>query len=410
MRIPIFVLLWFIFWLVLANFSIGGISPISYKTNLVAIIGVFGMIFGMFIASNSKIIGLLEFKNHKYENRLESFFSFFKPISLIIVLGLLLKFIWIFISDPLLVSRLALFGNEEEPSIIFGSQQLLLLYTIFIKTILKCLVIIGFYLSFIKKKSKYFLIANLIWLLDSILFLGRGALLEFIFQILFYLLLCKTFKITFSKSTKNILVSTFLFLVLLAPLMSLIRGDEEKFNVKNFFYSQVINYHTVGFVIFDQELNTNGSRLNTTTSYGRASLGGLERIVVLFVRRFDKNIDSVSGQNGEYLNEFRLLGKSEDGTELYYNAFATILYTFYLDGGVIFVFLGFSFFSFFLTRTSMLVAKNKLEYLPLLYVLFQSGINSLYGSPIENSIFWYVIFILFLFRKLPYFKSKNYTI
>ena len=42
--------------------------------------------------------------------------------------------------------------------------------------------------------------------------------------------------------------------------MSLIRGDEEKFNLKNFFYSQVINYHTVGYVIFDQELNKNNSR------------------------------------------------------------------------------------------------------------------------------------------------------
>jgi oligosaccharide repeat unit polymerase len=410
LRIPIFILIWFVFWLILANFSIGGVYPISYKTNIVALIGILGFIFGMFVASTPKNVLPKNFSCNKYVNRLELFYSFFNPISLLLLLLLVIKFIWLFISDPLLVSRLALFGNEEEPSLIFGSQQALLLYTIFVKTILKSLVIIGFYLSFIKQKSKYFLVANLIWLLDSILFLGRGALLEFIFQIIFYLILCKTFKIRFTKSIKRTLFTTFFLLILLAPLMSLIRGDEEKFNLKNFFYRQVINYHTVGYVIFDQELNNNNSRLNTTTSYGRATLGGIERFIVLFIRRFDKNIDSISGQNGEYLNEFRLLGKSNDGTELYYNAFATLFYSFYLDGGILFVFFGFAIFSFFLSRVSLLVSNHQLQYLPILYLLFQFGINSLYGSPIENTIFWYVVLILFLFRKLPYFITKNKTI
>jgi oligosaccharide repeat unit polymerase len=406
MQIPIFVLFWLIFWLILANFSFGGIISVSYKTNLVGLIGIMGFLCGMLIALTPKKRIQREFNLNRYVSRLESFFSYFSPVSFFIVLILLIKFIWLLLTDIPSVSRLALFGSEAEPSVLFGSQQVLLLYTIFVKTILKLLVIIGFYLSLIKKRAKYFLLANIIWLIDSILFLGRGALLEFIFQIILFLFTYKSFGITFKKKTKIILISTFAILISLGPLMSQLRGDEEKFNFKNFFYTQIINYHTVGFVIFDQELNNPNSRLNTVTSFGRASSGGIERLIVLFVRRFNKNVDTISGQNGEYLNEFRFLGKSYNGTELYYNAFATIFYTFYLDGGILFVFFGLSIFSFFLTRVSLLVSKNQLQYLPQLYLLFQFGISSLYGSPLENTIFWYVIFILLLLLRLPYLKKS----
>jgi oligosaccharide repeat unit polymerase len=406
LKIPIIVFFWLLFWLIAANIPIGGIYAISMKANVIVFIGLIGFLLGCILALSIKNVKEnLNFFS-KYENKVLSFFNFFMPLSLVIIILLLIKFIWIVIYDPLAISRLALFGTDEEPSIIFGSQQALLIYTIFFKTIIKILVLFGFLLSIKKNNIKYLLTANLIWLMDSILFLGRGALLEFIFQIIFYFIICKILKISISSKVKKISVFLTVLFLFLAPTMSMLRGDEEKVDIKSFLYSQVVNYHTVGYVIFDLELQKSNSRLNSNITFGRASLGGIERLIVLFIRRFDKSIDSISGQNGEYLNEFRLLGKNMYGEELYYNAFATLFFTFYLDGGLVFVFVGFLIFAFFLTRSALLVALNRLEYLPILYLLFQFGLNSLYGSPVENTIFWYVVVILYIIRRVNFLKFK----
>lgn len=180
--------------------------------------------------------------------------------------------------------------------------------------------------------------------------------------------------------------------------MSKVRGDSDVINLTDFFYSQVVNYHTVGFVILDNELNNNTSPINISNTYGLASLGVLERIVVLIIRRFDKSIDSVSGQNGEYLAEFRALGYNANDDQLNYNAFGTIFYTFYQDGGFIFVFFGMLIYGFFLSKAYYKVRCGNDSYIPFLYLLFQMGFNSVFFSPLESSIFWIVVILLFLFR------------
>lgn len=395
MKIPLIIFFWIFGLCFLSNFSIGGLYPVTYVTGILVGIGLIGYIFGISFYGVKKTINDTR---HVRLNKLINSYNYLLYLILPFILILLAKFIILIVSDPSAVTRQSLFGNSDSHSILFGSQAIELLYIIFIASFIKVLVIIGFYLSIQTKRIKYLLIANLIFIVDSIIFLGRGFILEFIFQLIFYILIYKYINIKLSKFYKFSTLFIVIFLIFFGSIISKVRGDSDVINLTDFFYSQVVNYHTVGFVILDNELNNITSPINISNTYGLATLGVLERIAVLIIRRFDKSIDSVSGQNGEYLAEFRALGYNANGDQLNYNAFGTIFYTFYQDGGFIFVFFGMLIYGFFLSKAYYKVRCGNDSYIPFLYLLFQMGFNSVFFSPLESSIFWIVVIVLFLFR------------
>lgn len=395
MKIPLIIFFWIFGLCFLSNFSIGGLYPVTYVTGILVGIGLIGYIFGISFYGVKKTINDTR---HVRLNKLINSYNYLLYLILPFILILLVKFIILIVSDPSAVTRQSLFGNSDSHSILFGSQAIELLYIIFIASFIKVLVIIGFYLSIQTKRIKYLLIANLIFIVDSIIFLGRGFILEFIFQLIFYILIYKYINIKLSKFYKFSTLFIVIFLIFFGSIISKVRGDSDVINLTDFFYSQVVNYHTVGFVILDNELNNIRSPINISNTYGLATLGVLERIAVLIIRRFDKSIDSVSGQNGEYLAEFRALGYNANGDQLNYNAFGTIFYTFYQDGGFIFVFFGMLIYGFFLSKAYYKVRCGNDSYIPFLYLLFQMGFNSVFFSPLESSIFWIVVIVLFLFR------------
>jgi len=395
LKIPLIIFFWIFGLCFLSNFSIGGLYPVTYVTGILVGIGLIGYIFGISFYGVKKTINDTR---HVRLNKLINSYNYLLYLILPFILILLVKFIILIVSDPSAVTRQSLFGNSDSHSILFGSQAIELLYIIFIASFIKVLVIIGFYLSIQTKRIKYLLIANLIFIVDSIIFLGRGFILEFIFQLIFYILIYKYINIKLSKFYKFSTLFIVIFLIFFGSIISKVRGDSDVINLTDFFYSQVVNYHTVGFVILDNELNNIRSPINISNTYGLATLGVLERIAVLIIRRFDKSIDSVSGQNGEYLAEFRALGYNANGDQLNYNAFGTIFYTFYQDGGFIFVFFGMLIYGFFLSKAYYKVRCGNDSYIPFLYLLFQMGFNSVFFSPLESSIFWIVVIVLFLFR------------
>ena len=313
---------------------------------------------------------------------------------------LLWKFASILIQDPALLTRQLLFGTANQDSVLFNSKELALLYFVFVQAALRVAVITGFAITFFTGRYKYLAIGNLLCLVDSLLFLGRGALLEFAFQLVFFLLVSHELRRQVSNRVKRIIGVSLAILFLSGAIVGVIRGDTKSVSMSNFIKNQVINYHTVGFVILDQELADKQSRLNQNTTYGLATLGGIERLTVLLIRRFDKSIDTVSGQNGEYLAEFRVLGRNSEGEDLYYNAFATIFYTFFLDGGYLFVLIGMAVFGMWISRERTLFLYGRASHLTTLYTLVQAGYSSLFFSPVESTTFWMVIIALYLIRKL----------
>jgi oligosaccharide repeat unit polymerase len=131
------------------------------------------------------------------------------------------------------------------------------------------------------------------------------------------------------KKKKQFIVVFFAFLSLLAVGFS--RGYSSEQQVKMF----VVDYHTVGFSLFDSELKNPASVLNNTITYGRLFIGGLETCFTIVIRQFDKTYYSPALSTAIRLAENDvLIGK------IRYNSYYTLLYTLYSDGRFIGVILG----------------------------------------------------------------------
>lgn len=400
LRLTTVVLLWISFWALMANLSLGGLYSTSIELNILVILGLTSYWIGslFFLPSNRYAKNTQVHDNTLLQ--LKKGFKLAVTICAIVQIYLLWKFIVILMQDPALLTRQLLFGTADQDSVLFDSKEFALLYFVFVQAAMRVAVITGFALSFFTGRFKYLVIGNLLSLTDSLLFLGRGALLEFAFQIIFFFLLSYELRRKVSRWTKLKVGLGIVTLILFGSIVGVIRGDTESVNISSFVKNQIINYHTVGFVILDQELNDQQSRLNKNTTFGMATLGGIERMIVLVIRRFDKSIDSVSGENGEYLAEFRVLGRNDEGQDLNYNAFATIFFTLFLDGGYPFVLIGMTLFGIWMSRERSLFLSGHTFHLTTLYVLVQAGFNSVFFSPVESTTFWIVIIALFLIRKL----------
>lgn len=400
LKLTTVVLLWISFWALMANFSLGGLYRTSTELNILVILGLASYWIGSLFFCPSRRYANNSQVHYNTLIQLKKGFKLAVTMCAIVQIYLLWKFIIIFIQDPALLTRQLLFGTANQDSVLFDSKEFALLYFVFVQAAMRVATITGFVLSFFTGKFKYLVMGNLLYLTDSLLFLGRGALLEFAFQIIFFFLLSHELRRKVSRATKVKIGLGIVTLILFGAIVGIVRGDTESVNISGFVKNQIVNYHTVGFVILDQELSDQQSRLNHNTTFGMATLGGIERLVVLVIRRFDKSIDSVSGENGEYFAEFRVLGRNDEGQDLNYNAFATIFYTFFLDGGYLFVVIGMTAFGIWISRERSLFLSGHASHLATLYVLLQAGFNSVFFSPVESTTFWIVIIALYLIRKL----------
>lgn len=398
-----FIIFWLLLWCTFSNFSFGGLRAISFETNAIVIVGVVSMYIGS-LANLSKLSIGSAIDIEGINNYLKPKFKILSILLILLLSILVIKFINLILIQGFNFQRVLLYGTKDEPSILFGDQKFALLYWIFGIALLRVIVVLGFTLSYINRDLKYIVIANLLNLIDSIVMLGRAAFVDFFVQILFYFIVTSDFnkfnskKINLSRLLRlSILPLAAIFI--LASSLSLLRGDYEEFNFKRIIKEQIANYHTVGFVIFDDELRNENSRLNTVTTYGLSSLGVLERLLVLGIRRVDDSIDSASGQNAEYLAIPRELGFNEDQNPYFYNAFGTVFYTFFIDGGYMFIVGGFFIFGWFFSRVRIIFIGGRFYYVGLLYLLFYSGIHMVFGSPIESTNWWLSFIAIYYLTK-----------
>jgi len=137
-----------------------------------------------------------------------------------------------------------------------------------------------------------------------------------------------------TKTSIKIKNSLIVLMFLLTPMV--IIGAARGFNnlgdqVKIF----AVDYNTLGFSLFDDELNTSDSSLNSKEKFGFSSLGVIENSFFILFRKlgFTERLGAVADVD---LNTFRNLSEVEENPK-FYNAFGTIVYSMYYDGGILFV-------------------------------------------------------------------------
>jgi oligosaccharide repeat unit polymerase len=317
-------------------------------------------------------------------------------------LFIFIKALSIFISNPLIISQ----GYRRDvffENILFPNPQIQLLYGIIVSPLAFTSLFIGSAIYALRKKSGLLILASAELLMNAIAMAGRFniyiAVVTFLMAMAIYYYYTNKFQYLFIsiikiiKAHKKLIIGIILLFIIIINISFARSGSEEK-NLEDIINQSIIEYHTLGFSIFDGELNSSQSLLNQDRTFGLASSGIFEKILVLLLRRFDKNIDGISGQVGINLNEFRLVGYKNNGEAMMYNAFGTVLYSIYMDGGLIFTLLLPSIYGFYLAKFSMLTSKNMTIYnLSFLLALIYLGIFGIFQPLLTGQYWLYLIYI-----------------
>lgn len=331
-------------------------------------------------------------------------------LAFFIILFFFLKAILLFINNPLLLSsgyRSLVFYED----ILFSNSYIGLLYNLLISPIPYALLFIGAAIYAIEGKFYLLAASSLLIIMESIMYGGRFGFYSILIVVLLALLfkslinrfnfgIYQLFKIAIKKF--KIIVSI-LIVASLMLYMSFARSPAGT-TIGDIFDQFVLEYHTLGFVIFDRELNNSPSFLEDKT-YGRSSLGTFDVMLTLVLRRIDDSFESPARLNGLHLSTPRVVGQ-KDGKPLTGIAFGTILFPIYRDGGVIYTFLfpllyGFSVAKFsYLTR----ILPNTYSLAILLALLYLAFFGIF--TPLISSNYW--LFLVFI--NIMYSHKNKYRL
>ena len=239
-------------------------------------------------------------------------------------------------------------------------------------------------------RIRLLLISSILFILEGITMAGR---FQFYIIIIIFLsaLICKSdVKIFRFLKEKSFLRSLPLFAVLISLIFyTTLNRAAENSELKAVFDDFVIGYHTAGFTLFDIHLNDSDFMLGDTSTYGRVSLGTIEWASGIFLRRFDPNVGNLSIEAAEDLGQFIIAGHDRLGKPIVLNAFGTILYSIYMDGGIPLTLFLSSFYGFLLLKyTSYSLKKREVYSLAVLLFLIYTGIFGIFQPLLMTGSFW----------------------
>lgn len=329
------IILWWSFWIVISYAGLTDLyKPSDHVLLLVFLLNsglFFGSFFGVYIVSGRKYHEeLYKFRNDVFEENIKKIFNKTYKIVLPIVSFFFLKAIFILATKGVEGYRGLTFSDGENEGILFGNPYLEILYGLLISPYILFYLLVGAYLFIFKGEKKIFYVGSLLMFLESTMRLGRFGL---------YYILMMTFIAFILNPSKNKAVKTkFKKIILTFTVVLLVVGGLRESNFGNVLYKSIFEYHTVGFTLLSNELDNPTSKLNTNMSYGTGTLGGLDYVSTLIIRRFSPTYDS---QYSFMVKDHHLpveTGYDKNGYPLYHNAFYTMLFTLYADGREFFVF------------------------------------------------------------------------
>jgi oligosaccharide repeat unit polymerase len=405
-RFPITILIitsWWYFWLFVSSFSLTGLKIPSLETYGVYMSMLLSFSIGSFAFSANRINknsndinGLALTKISKKNNlRIDLLVKFLIFIAAPVVFYYLIKSILIMRSSTDLdFFRGAVFGDQDTDSIIFGPGWIAYLFNTIIMSSIYIGMFVGSFVFVLNGRKKLFVISSILMIASGIMMLGRFN----IYLVLVFLVIClllKKSKIIYK--IKNLIITLMIFI---APMFAIgaARGiDDVDKQVAMF----VVDYHSLGFSLFDNELFTPESSLNSKDKFGFASLGIIENSFFILFRKLGLT-DRLGSVADVDLNSFRDLSGDESDPK-FYNAYGTIVYSMYYDGKIVFViFLSLIFGYYCSKHTSAAFNKLSVKHGSLVFLYLYLGIFGIF-QPLLMTYIWLPIIginLLFInFRK-----------
>ncbi|MDB9786880.1 oligosaccharide repeat unit polymerase [Bacteriovoracaceae bacterium] len=387
--LPIILCMWWILWLAIANYSLTGVTVPSLHTQLLVYLMATGFLLGNIGAIIFYSKNLAPKPNRQTIGHLKIGLKFVQVSNAIIspiVIFFLILSIYLLTKHNINDYRVLVFSTKTHPSILFHSGKIELLYSLIISPILLTNLFIIFANLRSYRSHKWVFISTItLNVFDAVMRLGRFNMYFMI--ILFLSSLYISYLDGFRKKLK--FIPFILLLGFIIFQVGSIRNSKDT-TLKNQVSTYLIDYHTMGFAIFDSKLTNPNSRLNHTISWGRGVIGGIDQLIGLVARKigFQNYITPVQ-ETALKMTQATNIGTNLNGSPKKYNAFYTVLYTLYLDGREFFVFLvPFLFGTLFMKYYHYWTISKSPVHLSILLSFIYVVIFSIFQSPIETPIFW----------------------
>ncbi|MCW7497048.1 oligosaccharide repeat unit polymerase [Leptospira levettii] len=218
-------------------------------------------------------------------------------------------------------------------SLFFNSIQVAKAHSFIIGPLQFVIFFSGISYTIFRKKVGLFVLGIILLVLDAFMMFGRFGYHYLIISLCLYFLFSKKFRKVQSNFKYALVKVSALLFILLITVFAITKKRGDSGNLR-FFETYLITYHTESFTIFDIELKNPNSILHEYT-YGLSTLGGIERYFIPLINIFGYRFISQADQVGGYLHQNFLIGYDEYNNPLLFNAYGSIFFTMYRDGGLI---------------------------------------------------------------------------
>jgi oligosaccharide repeat unit polymerase len=401
------VILWWSTWGILSIFSLTDLYIPSNKTYLILSLFIGSLALGGVLGRRVNVKGLIQEDDidRLVEKKLSVIFKITSYLFFIILSCLVIKSIILLAANETPSAyKFTAFSTPAKIGTLFNNRLLENLYFLISSPCLFFLALYGLVEFWKKNHFQKLAVAFVLNGMDAFMRLGRVNLYMMIVLFFIIVLISNRKVISFLKTQKK-----YIALIAIALACIVYIGSQREYSASQQIKLFVVDYHTVGFSLFDHELMDKSSPLNTQTTYGRLSLGGLETIATIFIRQFNHNYYSPALANSIRMTNNIVVGIENPPTMIFngvkmYNSFYTLLYTFYSDGGFFGVIIGGLVFGFLLEffNRRFLKAQRTLDAFYLVLII-SVAILSIFISQLEIMRTWIILMFLFYLS----FKTKK---
>ena len=397
---------WWTFWLWISNFGLTGFFIPSSGTQIMVLVMLASVFLGSLLAfPGQRDPAKIARANNRFLRN--GRYLFLLNLVFVPVMGLLMyRAVPALLSSEPVRYRMEVYGTPDGPSPLFGGGYNQFLFFLIVSPVVFFSLIAGLISFFRYGKKKLLLVSLLLIVIEGLITLGRFNFYYVVALAAFAYMYVKQRRSAIAeveigqaapprlklKAVKFAAAAAAVLAVVLG--LSILRGEKNTGPLAAL-EKIAVEYHTVGLVLFDQDLQATSSRLNSGLSYGRSTIGGLDSLAIVFLRRFNPDIVPVAQESGAYMAEARQVGRDDRGQPILGNAFYTILFSLYYDGRYLAVVFLSLVFGFFLSKNwQSWIRTGSLASLTAAVLLSYVGVFSIFQSPVEGLKFWVALLLI----------------
>jgi len=319
-----FILFWWLLWFSLASVNVFKLTDLNQEIYFVVYSLIISILLGAFYAEHA---GQLGRKSRPFEVDLSGrFVLLIRVIVFCYVSYISFKFYSYLVDGGSLLEYRAKVFTDSSP--IYTSKISHYFARFFIGPLGYILLFIGISFTCLRGDTRLLVPACVLFLAISIVEFGRFGLYNIIFFAIIYIL--NNFR---KMNAKFFVFLVSVFIVIFA--VTYFRSAEGESVLRLIFELYIIKYHTLGFYILNFELSNPQSIIHDKT-LGLTTVYSIFDPVISILRYFSFPVPvPESGIVGKYLDDYRYLGTDINGDPFYSNAFGTILFGLYRDGGLV---------------------------------------------------------------------------